>query len=226
MSRVARALVAGVALALVGLLAACTTTVLGRVDPALFGTIAPSGPRAPGAAVLRMPEADRARVGGCELPDPGGAADLRLPVGPLVETAARQALLAEFSAADATGALGASPPWTVEVVASDIVFDCRNDLVYFVPLGPLTFGRRDVSTRLALQVRVSDRRGQVRWSRSYDSGREFWRPRPPERLFGPVDKPTDGVQRLAHEQAYRLLRRVAHDVRAWVEYERTRERVL
>jgi len=69
-----------------------------------------------------------------------------------------------------------------------------------------------------------DRSGEVRWSRSYDSGRELWkRPGP---FSGKYEDPARGVQRIAHEQALRLLRQAARDLHRWLDAERRPELIL
>ena len=159
---------------------------------------------------------------------------VRTRAGDIVAAAAQLAFEHEFATVEtepegaaqsaATEALAA--PWKVIVVPGAIRIDFRDDFVYFIPLGPLSIERRDVTVRLALEVQVVDEGGATRWSRSYDAGRELWKPRRGGMGLILTEDSAAGVRRLAHEQAYRLLRRAAHDVRQWTEAERGRERLL
>jgi hypothetical protein len=218
-----------------GALAGCATFEA-RLDPSLFG----APPKAavelsPGAVRIVMPPDGSNLVvttGGLRGFD---ANRVQLPAGEIITAAARLAFAHEFGGgvlvaptarADAPDAPWppTAAPWQVTVALGTIQFDFRDDFVYFLPLGPLTIERRDLTVRMALTVSVLDERGATTWSRSYDAGRELWKARGGA-LF-PTETPAEGVQRLAHEQAYRLLARAAQDVRRFVEADRLRERVL
>jgi hypothetical protein len=150
--------------------------------------------------------------------DPAGIDNAALEAAPL-GIAVRACAWATRSSTPAADA-----PWQVIVALDAIHFDFRDDFVYLIPLGPLTIERRDVTLRMALTVSVIDDGGAVRWSRSDDAGRELWKA-----LRGPVfatETPAEGVQRLAHQQTWRLMTRAAQDVRRFVEADGGRERVL
>lgn len=172
---------------------------------------------------------------GPSMGDPAGTR-VRLPIGAIVEAAALAAFDSEFAGGvqlrqGDTGAPVQSPAAVTSlwVTARNIRFDYRNDFVYFIPLGPLTMERWDLTLRLSVDMRVLDERGVVLWSRSYDTGHELWKPPPwtwtSERMLRIED---DGhrVQRFAHEQAARLMQQAARDVRQWSDHEQRRERVL
>jgi len=218
-----------------GALSSCTTFEA-RLDPALFGTPTDGAVNAsPGAARVVMPQNGSHLVvttGGLRGFD---ANRVQLPAGEIVAAAARLAFGREFgggvqvvppeptAAPEAPLALAAAP-WQVTVALGTVQFDFRDDFVYLLPLGPLTIERRDLTVRMALTVSVLDESGATTWSRSYDAGRELWKARGGS--WFPTETPAEGVQRLAHEQAYRLLARAAQDVRRFVEADRRRERVL
>jgi hypothetical protein len=215
-------------------LSACATHEA-TLDPQLFGAAPETDMvRSTGAVRIRMSSVQSNLVvtaGGL-----GGfdSNQVRTRAGEIVAAAAQLAFEHEFATVEtelegaaqsaATEALAA--PWKVIVVPGAIRFDFRDDFVYFIPLGPLSMERRDVTVRLALEVQVVDEGGATRWSRSYDAGRELWKPRRGGMGLIPTEDSAAGVRRLAHEQAYRLLRRAAHDVRQWSEAERGRERLL
>jgi hypothetical protein len=215
-------------------LSACATHEA-TLDPQLFGAAPETDMvRSTGAVRIRMSSVQSNLVvtaGGL-----GGfdSNQVRTRAGEIVAAAAQLAFEHEFATVEtelegaaqsaATEALAA--PWKVIVVPGAIRFDFRDDFVYFIPLGPLSMERRDVTVRLALEVQVVDEGGATRWSRSYDAGRELWKPRRGGMGLIPTEDSAAGVRRLAHEQAYRLLRRAAHDVRQWTEAERGRERLL
>jgi hypothetical protein len=215
-------------------LSACATHEA-TLDPQLFGAAPETDMvRSTGAVRIRMSSVQSNLVvtaGGL-----GGfdSHQVRTRAGEIVAAAAQLAFEHEFATVEtelegaaqsaATEALAA--PWKVIVVPGAIRFDFRDDFVYFIPLGPLSMERRDVTVRLALEVQVVDEGGATRWSRSYDAGRELWKPRRGGMGLIPTEDSAAGVRRLAHEQAYRLLRRAAQDVRQWAEAERGRERLL
>jgi hypothetical protein len=220
-------------------LAACGTYEA-ALDPALFHAPAEEeaeASRAPGAVLIRLPaDSSGLVVTGGGLHGSTGASTVRTPVGEITAAAAQLAFEREFAGgvrvarqgAGAEGSVDVAVPWQVTVEPGALHFDFRDDLVYWIPipLSPVTWiEERDVTVRMAIEVRVVDDVGTVRWSRSYDAGRELWKP-PRGLFYAPLEPPEEGVRRLAHEQAYRLMRRAAHDVRLFVEADRRRERVL
>lgn len=216
-------------------LCACATYEA-TLDPQLFAAAAPEADavRSAGAVRIRMTSVQTNLVvtaGGL-----GGfdSNQVRTRAGEIVAAAAQLAFEHEFvsvlveregtAQAAATETPGA--PWQVIVVPGAIRFDFRDDFVYFIPLGPAAIERRDVTVRMALEVQVVDEAGATRWSRSYDAGRELLKPRRDRTGLFSTERVAEGVRRLAHEQAYRLLWRAAQDVRQWAEAERGRERLF
>lgn len=220
-------------------LGACATYEA-TLDPKLFAAVAPEPgtARFPGTVRIRMSSVQSSLVvtaGGLSGFDSN---QVRTRVGEIVAAAAQLAFEHEFAAvrlegegegegaARAAGPVAPGAPWLATVVPGAIRFDFRDDFVYFIPLGPLSIERRDVTVRMALDVHVVDEAGATRWSRSYDAGRELWKSRRDPTGWVRTETPAEGVRRLAHEQAYRLLRRAAQDVRHWAEADRGRERLL
>jgi hypothetical protein len=218
------------------LLSGCSALHVGALDKAMFPAIAQVAARAPEAVTISLAPPDAAlEITGPSMGDPAGTR-VRLPIGAILEAAALAAFDSEFAGGvqlrqGGTGAPVQSPAAVTSLwlTATNIRFDYRNDFVYFIPLGPLTMERWDLTLRLSVDVRVLGERGVVLWSRSYDTGRELWQRPPrtwtPERMFRIED---DGhrVQRFAHEQAARLMQQAARDVRQWNDHEQHRERIL
>lgn len=213
-------------------LSACVTYEA-TLDRQLFPAAPEAAARSAGAVRIRMTSAQSGLVvttGGL-----GGYDEnkVRMPAGEIVAAAAQLAFEHEFSSVqvEREGAVqpdtgvASGAPWQVIVVPGAIRFDFRDDFVYVIPLGQLWIERRDVTVRLALEVHVIDEAGATRWSRTYDAGRELWKPLQ-KPLAARPENSAEGVRRLAHEQAYRLLLRAAYDVREWAEAQRGRERVL
>lgn len=146
--------------------------------------------------------------------------EVELPIGRIVEAAGRLALAAEFAqVADAKG----GDPRTLRLRVDGITADADSRLIYFVPLGPIPMQRIDVKTRLAFRVHLVGPGDTVRWSQPYDSGMELLKL---QRKGLVLEQVQDGIQRQTHEQAARLMRQAARDLRAWLEQERRRERVM
>jgi hypothetical protein len=202
-------------LALCTLLAACATHEK-PLAPALFPSQTPAPTLDATAMSLELVDPDQQyRSHGLNSPE-----QIQMPIGRIVEAAGRLALAAEFAPlADSEGA----NPRTLRLRVDSVTADADDRLVYFVPLGPLSFGRTDVTTRLAFRVNLVGPGDTVRWSQSYDSGKELLEPQR-KGLF--LELITDGIQRQTHEQAARLMRQAARDLRAWLEQERRRERVM
>jgi hypothetical protein len=152
----------------------------------------------------------------------GHLMEVEVPIGRIVEAAGALALGAEFERV--TDAAGAADPRALQLRVDGIAAEVGDRLVYFIPLGPFPLQRVDLSCRLAFKVQATGVHGAVHWSQSYDSGLE------PVVLkkkgIVTVELPQDAVQRMLHEQAARLMRQAAADLRAWLEQERRRERVL
>jgi hypothetical protein len=214
---------AAVAWCLVALLAACAVTVHKPLAPTLFP--AQTGTLAKDPATVSLTLANRELNSSSPLRNFAG--QVELPLGHIVEAAGRLALAQEFTAV-ATGATAADAR-AVALQVADVKLEVADELIYLVPvpvpvLNAVVVQRVDVTLRLTLRAKVLGPDGVVRWSQEYDSGRELWVPKQVLRMDSePV---YDGVQRLAHELSVREMRHVAQDLRAWLEQERQRERVL
>lgn len=142
----------------------------------------------------------------------------QLPIGRIVEAAAQLALREQFERVD----VGASDGLVLRLM--DIVPQVESALIYVFPFFGGLIDRVDVTTRLAFRLAVLAPDGSLRWSRVYDSGSELVNARRSSFL---VQEPVEtAMQRSFHEQAARLMRDAAADLRSWLEQERQRERVL
>jgi hypothetical protein len=215
------------------LLSGCSALYVGALDKAMFPVIAPGCPRAPEAVAISLEPSDAA----LETTGPSmgaGRPRVRLPIGAIVEAAALAAFDSEFAGGvqlrrgdTPPSAQSAAAVGSLRVSATNIRFDYRNDFVYFIPLGPLTMQRWDLTLRLSVDMRALDERGVVLWSRSYDTGHELWKPPPWTWTSGRrIEDDGHRVQRFAHEQAARLMQQAARDVRQWNDHEQRRERIL
>jgi hypothetical protein len=210
-ARVATALLA------IALLAGCVTQVA-RLDPALFPRQAAAPHLDTTAVRLEVADPDQ-RVRTARLAE--SMTDLELPIGRIVEAAGRLALAAEFAASPDAAI---PDPRALRLRVASVAADVDSRWAYIVPLGPVTMSRADATTRLRVDVQLlGGADATVRWTQRYDSGVEpvtlqrhgLWR-----------ESEADGVQRRLHEQAARLMRQVAGDLRAWLEPQRRLERVL
>lgn len=203
------------AFALCTLLAACVTLEK-PLAPALFPSQTPAPTLDATAVSLELADPDQQyRSHGLNSPE-----QIQMPIGRIVEAAGRLALAAEFAPlADSEG----GNPRTLRLRLDNVTADADDRLVYFVPLGPLSFGRTDVTTRLAFRVNLVGPGDTLRWSQSYDSGMELLKL---QRKGLVPELIKDGIQRQTHEQAARLMRQAARDLRVWLEQERRRERVM
>jgi hypothetical protein len=148
------------------------------------------------------------------------AARVQLPIGRIVEAAAQLALREQFESV--TSGPTAEPG--LRMVLSNVAPETTSHLIYEIPVPGGVIDRVDVSSRLSFSLTVLAPDGRPRWSRDHDSGRErvllmrehLWAPEPLQ----------SGMQRALREQAARLMRLAAADLRAWGVQERMRERVL
>lgn len=203
-------------LLLCALLAGCATQVK-PLAPALFPSQTPAPSLDATAVWLELAEPDQ-HYRSPRLRD--YLIEVEMPIGRIVEAAGRLALVAEFAPlADTRGA----DPRALRLRVDGITADADSRFVYFVPLGPFTMSRTDVTTRLAFRVQLVGPGDTVRWSQPYDSGMELLKLQRKGLVLEPVQ---DGIQRQTHEQAARLMRQAARDLRAWLEQERRRERVM
>lgn len=147
-------------------------------------------------------------------------AQVRLPIGRIVEAAARLALGEQFEH------IGADTPGSgaLAVRVSDVVPEVDSALIFVLPVPGGLIDRVDVTTRLSFKLAVLAPDGSARWSRDYDSGRELVQAQRVNVLM--VEPLHDAIQRSLHEQAAGLMRRAAADLRGWLVQERRRERVL
>jgi len=234
---------AAAALAVAMLASAGCATVDGRVDPAMFPATREaaadrsaangSANRSPAAVGLALPAPLVAQEYLGERLDESMGTRVRVPIGHIVEAAALGTLAQTFDGGvrrtdggnlrtdskDAAGAVAAI------VAITRIEMDYRDELRYFVPLGPLVLSDSRLTVRLLLGVELRDPAGHPLWSKTLDSG--AIEPRTPHSPLakGYEDRPT-GVIRLAHQAAWRLLLDLSREARDWVEAEHSRERRL
>lgn len=147
--------------------------------------------------------------------------EIGLPIGRIVEAAAQLGFGAEF---EQVAAGAAADPRALRLRVDDVATVVSSRFVYFIPLGPIPLERVDVRTRVEFAVRLLGPDGAPRWSQHYDSGDELLVLRRQNLFVG--ETPPDGVQRAVHEQAARLMRQAARDLRVWLDHEKRRERVL
>jgi hypothetical protein len=214
---------AAVAWCLVALLAACAISVHKPLAPTLFPAQTGMAVKDPATVTLTLANRELNTTS----PLRNFAGQVELPLGHIVEAAGHLALAQEFAAVAAgTTAVDAR---AVGLQVADVKLEVSDELIYLVPvplplLNAVVVQRVDVTVRLTLRARVLGPDGAARWSQDYDSGRELWVPKQVLRMDSePI---YDGVQRLAHELSVREMRHVAQDLRAWLERERLRERVL
>lgn len=219
-------------------------TVDGRVDPAMFPAAREAATdrsaedrstavHAPVAIGLALPAPLVAQAYLGERLDDSGGTRVRVPIGRIVEAAALRTLAGTFDggvrrtdggdprtdSGDTAGAVAAV------VAITRIEMDYRDELRYFVPLGPLILSDSRLTVRLVLGAELRDPAGRPLWSKTLDSGAiEPRTPRSPL-LKGYEDRPTS-VIRLAHQAAWRLLLDLAREARDWIEAEHSRERRL
>lgn len=143
------------------------------------------------------------------------AKDLRLPRAAL-------GALQQLSPGHERVEVGASDGLALRL--TDIVPQVESALIYILPIPGGLIDRVDVTTRLAFRLAVMAPDGSLRWSRVYDSGPELVKVR--RESFLAQEPMETAMQRRFHEQAARLMRDAATDLRSWLEQERLRERVL
>ena len=145
---------------------------------------------------------------------------VELPIGRIVEAAALLALGEQFAAVG----VGAADARVVPVRVADVAPELDSALVYLVPVPGGLIDRVDITTRLAFGCAALGPDGAPRWHRVYDSGPERLRPR----RQGPFvqERLQDAIQRRFHEQAARLMRDAAGELRRWLVQERRRDRLL
>jgi hypothetical protein len=214
-------------------------TVDGRVDPAMFlaareaATDRSAADRSPVAIGLALPAPLVAQAYLGERLDDSMATRVRVPIGRIVEAAALRTLAGTFDGGvrrtdggdprtdpgDTAGAVAAV------VAITRIEMNYRDELRYFVPLGPLILSDSRLTVRLVLGAELRDPAGRPLWSKTLDSG--AIEPRTPRSPLakGYEDRPTS-VIRLAHQAAWRLLLDLAREARDWIEAEHSRERRL
>jgi len=225
------------------------TTIDGRVDPAMFPpareAAADRTATDPSAANRSTPGRSHVAIG-LALPtalvaqeylgerlDDSMATRVRVPIGRIVEAAALRTLAETFDAGvrrtdagDARTDSGDTAGAVAAVVAiTRIEMNYRDELRYFVPLGPLILSDSRLTVRLVLDAELRDPAGRPLWSKTLDSG--AIEPRTPRSPLsrGYEDRPTS-VIRLVHQAAWRLLLDLAREARDWVEAEHSRERRL
>ncbi len=170
-------------------------------------------PYSPGAWMMGRPDGD--------VPVPR-----RIQAGAMVETALREvlqaSLLGDVKTVSSMAASSENSAATLELVSLRFDYGERR-LTWFpilIPFGlGFAVGQFEASTRLSIQLRLFDGQGLLAWARNYDDGAQL----------GVWSYPSDpdwhtGLQRIAHEAAWRLAQRALQDLREWHAGERTRLR--
>ena len=212
------------AAALLLLVAGCAAPLQVGPDPAWFGRgEEPTTNKAAGRVALWVPPQVAAAENVSERPL-GGDANLHVPVGRIVELAARQALGdvldGGVQAVASMPAPGAGQSATLVVDTIRCVDRVR--VLWLLPMPILgVIGDSQIEVQLTFDLRLIDARGGTVWTRSYDSGTVVWK-RPP----GRSESLPAGIVRLAHEAAWRLSQQAANDLREWLEAERVKPREL
>ena len=209
-----------------------------RVDPALF-KVEPVTPetRLPMRLALLVPPS----VPGdwTVLPYlPGawmtGKKDVEVPLSrrmqteAIIETALRKALEAtvqgEVKTVSSVPVQGENFDATLELVSARFDYDERRLTWFPVPIPfalGLEVGQFEASARLSMQLRLVDAQGQPVWSRDYDDGprTSVW-----DYPWNPDWRA--GIQRVAHEAAWRLAQQVLQDLRDYQATQRIKPRTL
>ena len=198
------------------LLGGCTVIQLRPLDAALF----PPPPTAPAprllaTVALAVATPDQSYT---NPPTRLHRHQAQLPIGRIVEAAAQLALREQLERVD----VGASDGLALRL--TDIVPQVESAVIYVFPFFGGLIDRVDVTTRLAFRLAVVAPDGSLRWSRVYDSGSELVDAR--RASFLAQEAVETALQRRFHEQAARLMRDAAADLRSWLAQERQRERVL
>jgi hypothetical protein len=199
-------------------LAGCTILEIRPLEPALFP---------PANSQPAMRDATRVRV---TLSEPQQsftspslsfrAAQVKLPIGAIVEAAAQLALREQF---EAVPSAETTEPG-LRLFVSQVTPEITSRLIYVIPVPGGVIDRVDLSSRLTFNLAVLAPDGSARWTRHYDTGLELVQIKR-EHLLSTESLQT-AMQRSLHEQAARLMRLAAADLRTWLAQERTRERVL
>ena len=209
---------------LLALLAGCATPLLVGPNPALFPRSAEaSAGQVAGRVALWVPVQVAATENHSERLL-GAGSNLHLPVGRIVEQAARLAL--GDALRGGVQPVDALPPAGGGVSAT-LVFDgvhCvdRVRLLWLLPVPILgIIGETEIDVQLTFELRLHDAQGRNVWTRSYDSGRVVWK-----HPAGSSESAEAGIVRLAHEAAWRLSQQAVTDLRDWLVSERGKPREL
>lgn len=205
-------------LAAAAMLAGCAAVEVRPLEPALFPPPASTQtPRDAAVIALSLAVPDQSYT---NPPLRLSRIQVQLPVGRMVEAAARLALSEQFGRVDPGPPRGGS----LALRLSDVAPEIDSALIFILP-GPWGLWERvDVTTRLAFRLTVSAPDGSVRWSQAYDSTHE--RLQLQREGFFAQETLQAAMQRRLHEQAARLAREAAAELRHWLDQERQRERVL
>lgn len=212
-----------------GLLAAfampvgCATTHEGVANPALFprGAVSPDA-RLAGRVALLVPAQVQATVvvGESLIDAPIPNRHVRVPVGRIVEQATLAALTDTFldGVQPVPSVPAAADGFSATLVIDAVRFEYRDRLKYVIPIplpGLPLIVVDEVDVWLAIDLRLLDVQGRTAMTRTYDAGRELWKPKPRQ-----TEMAEDGIVRLAHEAAWRLAQQAALDLRQWLQAQR------
>ena len=155
----------------------------------------------------------------------------QVPIGRIVHEAALAAFADAFrGGVQSIDRIGSEPaPRQSPIVAVRVVnYVYRDRLLYLIPLplpGLPMIEKRQLDVQIVADLRLLDAAGIVLWSGVYDSGIQIYDP-PPGPFSWARESRLDGLTRLTHQTAYRLMQQVARDVGEWQRNERLRERAL
>jgi len=215
-----------VLIALLALAGCASAPDMARVDPGLF----PRQPTAQGAfdgqvPLLTDPTALQTTVVGERL---SSLVQVQVPIGRIVHEASLAAFADAFrGGVQSIDRIGSEPaPLRSPIVAVKVAnYVYRDRLLYFIPLGQFVIEKWQLDVEIAAELRLLDAEGIVLWSAAYDSGIQIYDP-PPFSFSEPRESRLEGLTRLTHETAYKLMQQAARDVGEWLRNERLRERPL
>ena len=206
-------------------LGGCASPALVAVDPALFARASVDAEnQTVGRVALLVPPQVAGTLYQAEWLGGGVAADMRLPIGQIVEQAALAAI--GDGLRGGVQRVVAAPPandgFSGTLVIDAVRFEYSVRVLWLLPVPVLgMIGETESGARLSFDVTLLDTQGRNVWTRTFDTNREVWK-----RPQNGRESPKEGVVRLAHEAAWRLSQQAVRDLREWVDAERMRPRSL
>lgn len=199
------------ALGLAVLACGCAAPVPASVQPGLFPRGGAPKPATSRIALVVPPQV-AAIEGRAERSGGAVAPDLLMPIGRIVEAAVRAALDDD---------LGGAPPG-LAVMVDGVHFEYKVRVLWLLPMPYVgMIGQTEPGGQVRFDVSLFDAHGELAWRRSYDTGREVWKP---PWLAG--EDSTHALVRLTHEAAWRLAKQLTRDIGDWLAAERLKPREL